>query len=148
MGGDRQRVNVGMHHTLHGIIYQPMAHDQSEALEAFRNDLHSEMAPAGCCAGVAGVQVGVVADFEYGRGQRVGQQHVDTFDSGLAHTISSGSSCMCFDSISVWMTTNAKNRPVAPNILKLTQAGVLPLKTTNAMNQFSTPMAVMKAIQA
>src|SRR5690349_6367217 len=111
-----------MHHTLHGIIHQPMAHDESQPFEAFGNDFHAVMPPAGSRAGMAHVQVRIVPDLELAGGQCLLQQAADALDARIgairgAHA--SSCSWMCFDSIRVWMTMKAKKMPVTPNSLKL-----------------------------
>src|SRR5689334_8755286 len=98
-----------MHHTLHGIIHQPMAHDEPQAFEAFRDDFHMEMAAAGSRAGMADVQVRIVADFKPGRGQCILQQGADALHALVgtgAHASPCSCSCswMCLDSIRVWIT--------------------------------------------
>src|SRR5689334_8721016 len=99
-----------MHHALHGIIHQPMTHDESLAFEAFRNDFHRVMSPARRSAGMSGMQVGIIADLEPGRLERRLQQAADALHAvvrALAGT--HASSWICLPSIKVWITTKAKN---------------------------------------
>ena len=76
-------MNAARDQKLHSIIYEPVPGNTRQTVEALGRDSHREV-PAFAGAGVAGVQVAVVEDFEFQRRQ-CAKHRVFDFSCGHAH---------------------------------------------------------------
>lgn len=81
---------IRRHHITERGINEPVAFHRRFFAEFGGDDINVEMTFAGAGAGVAGVQVAVVADFQRQRGQRVGKPRLDSFDPGHGRVLRKG----------------------------------------------------------